>query len=164
MKRKFGLTAGGAWFGAALATVVLAAPQAQAAEVTEYVVEAAFEDVRQDLGDAVVNRGYKIDYEAYIGDMLSRTASDVGGKKKIYKHAELVQFCSAVLSRRAMEADPANIAFCPYVLFVYEREDEPGKVHVGFRHLDERGGDASRAALAAVNALLDEIAQEAADQ
>ncbi|MEE9375002.1 MAG: DUF302 domain-containing protein [Rhizobiaceae bacterium] len=136
----------------------------QAAEITEYVVEAPFEDVRQDLGDGVVNLGYKVDYEAFIGDMLARTASDVGAKKSIYKKAEFIQFCSAVLSRAAMEADPANIAFCPYILFAYERTDEPGKVHVGFRRLDEQGSDASKAALAKINTILDSIAKEAANQ
>lgn len=135
-----------------------------AAEITEYVVEAPFEDVRQDLADGVVNRGYKIDYEAFIGDMLKRTSQDVGGKKELYRKAETIQFCSAVLSRAAMEADPANIAYCPYILFAYERADEPGKVRVGFRRLDETGSDASKAALAKINALLDTVAKEAADQ
>ena len=137
---------------------------ALASDVTEYVVEAEYEDVRQDLGDAVINRGYKIDYNAFVGDMLARTSQDVGGKKSLYEHAELIQFCSAVLSRNAMEADPANIAFCPYVLFVYERSDEKGKIRVGFRRLDETGSSDSKKALAAINAVLDEIVQEAADQ
>ncbi len=150
-----------AWIGAAMAAAMAFPPDARASDVTEYVVEAPFEGVRLDLRDAVINRGYTIDYEAFIGDMLARTSADVGGKKTIFKHAETVQFCSAVLSRRAMEADAANIAFCPYVLFAYETADMPGKVHVGFRRLDERGSEDSKAALAAVNALLDEIAREA---
>lgn len=151
-----------AWIGAAMAASMALPLHARASDVTEYVVEAAFEGVRLDLRDAVINRGYTIDYEALIGDMLARTAPDVGAKKAIYKHAESIQFCSAVLSRRALEADAANIAYCPYVLFVYEKADAPGKVHVGFRRLDERGSEASKASLAAVNALLDEIAREAA--
>jgi uncharacterized protein (DUF302 family) len=149
---------------AALAMFVFASPFAQADDVTEYVVEAPFEDVIQDLSDGVINRGYKIDYQAHIGEMLARTSSDVGGKKKIFKGAKFIQFCSAVLSRAAMEADPANIAFCPYILFAYERADETGKVHVGFRRLYEGGSDASKAALAKVNSVLDEIAKEAAGQ
>ena len=43
------------------AGLALTAP-ARAADVTEYVAEAAFADVRADLGDAVVNRGF-IPYE-----------------------------------------------------------------------------------------------------
>ena len=157
-----GAIAASCLLGATFALTGLTA--AHAAEITEYVVEAPYENVRQDLGDGVINRGYKIDYEAFIGDMLARTSQDVGGKKKIYNKAEFIQFCSAVLSRDAMEADPANIAFCPYILFVYERADHPGKVHVGFRRLDEQGSDASKAALAKINAVLDEIAKEASEQ
>ncbi len=146
-----------------LALGVLAGPVTAAPDgVTSYSVEAAFDDVRQDLADAVINRGFVIDYEARIGGMLDRTAGDVGAVKTIYKNAEAVQFCSATVSRRAMEADPANIAFCPYVLFVYEPADEAGMVTVGFRRMPEIGSDASRAALAEVNVLLDEIVKEAA--
>jgi len=150
---------------AAALFLMLFAQGAGAAEpetVTSYSVEAEFDDVRQDLADAVINRGYVVDYEAKIGEMLARTAGDVGAKSTIYKNAEAIQFCSAVVSRRAMEADPANIAFCPYVLFVYERADQAGKVNVGFRRMAEIGSDDSKAALAAVNTLLDEIVREAA--
>ena len=164
MPHMLDVTARSTWIGAAMIAAMMIPTDARASDVTEYTVDAAFEDVRQDLGDAVVNRGYKIDYEAFIGDMLARTSGDVGGKKRLYRHAESIQFCSAVLSRRTMEADLANIAYCPYVLFIYERDDEPGTVRVGFRRLDERGSDASKAALAAVNGLLDEIAKEAVDQ
>jgi hypothetical protein len=55
-----------------------------------------------------------------------------------------------------MEADIANIAYCPYVLFAYESAEDPGKVTLGFRRLPEGGGRDE------VNALLEEIAGEAA--
>lgn len=126
--------------------------------------KAAFADVKQDLADAIVNRGYVIDYNAKIGEMLDRTRSDVGSSKKVYNNAETVQFCSAVLSRKMLEADPANIAFCPYVIFYYERADEPGTVRVGFRELDEDGSSESKAAIKAINDLLGEIIKEAAGQ
>jgi uncharacterized protein (DUF302 family) len=147
-------------FAAAFAVPGVAAADPEG--VVSYAVEADFDDVRQDLADAVINRGYVIDYEAKIGDMLERTAGDVGAASTVYSNAEAIQFCSAVVSRRAMEADPANIAFCPYVLFVYERADQTGMVTVGFRGVPETGSNESRAALAAINTLLDEIAREAA--
>ena len=151
--------------GAATAAAVVAGPsavRAQPANVTIYTAEAPFDAVRQDLADAIINRGFVIDYEARIGDMLNRTASDVGAERTIYNKADALQFCSATLSRRTMEADPANIAFCPYVLFVYELAGESGKTQVGFRQLAATGSEQSKAALAEVNALLDEIAKEAA--
>jgi hypothetical protein len=126
--------------------------------VTTYRTHESFADVVTGVEDGIVNRGYVIDHHALVGDMLKRTAGDVGASKPIYKGAEFLQFCSAVLSRAAMEADAGNIAYCPYVLFVYEAEDRPGEVIVGFRRLPDGGGRD------AVNALLDEIAKEAAGQ
>jgi uncharacterized protein (DUF302 family) len=137
---------------------------AQASQISEIKVEAEFDSVLQDLSDAIINRGYKIDYQAFVGDMLKRTAADIEGSHPIYKDAQLLQFCSAVLSRKAMQANPANLAFCPYILFVYERVDEVGQVRVGFRRLDEVGSEASKKALAAVNSVLQKMIEEAADQ
>lgn len=141
----------------ALAVASALSSGAQAAEdVTLHIVEAAFADVATDIEDAIVNRGYVVDYRGYIGDMLKRTAADIGSDEPLYRNAEFFQFCSAVISRKAMEADIGNIAYCPYVLFAYETETEPGKVTVGFRRLpDGQGRDE-------INALLDEIAKEAA--
>ena len=140
------------------AGAVLAAPAMAQDLVTTHEVEGAFADVAADLEDAIVNRGYLIDYRGHIGDMLKRTASDVGSEKQLYRDAQFVQFCSAVVSRRAMEADIGNIAFCPYILFVYEAESDPGTVVVGFRRLPEGDGRDE------VNALLEEIASEAAGE
>ncbi len=144
--------------------VATGAAGAQAGEIFTVKSDAAFEDVRQDVSDAIINRGYVIDYSAKIGEMLDRTRSDVGSTKRVYANAETVQFCSAVLSRKAMEADPANIAFCPYVVFFYETADEPGVVHVGFRKLPEDGSAESKEAKGVINRLLTEIVEEAAGQ
>lgn len=124
-------------------------------DVTKLVSESPFSEVVVDLEDAIVNRGYVVDYRGHIGEMLKRTASDVGGGKALYRHAEFLQFCSAVVSRRAMEADISNIAYCPYIVFAYEAEAEPGKVIVGFRRLPAGDGRDE------VNTLLEEITNEA---
>ncbi|MEQ8294866.1 MAG: DUF302 domain-containing protein [Nitratireductor sp.] len=138
-----------------LVSLAPALPAVAADDVTVYETDTPFADVAFDLGDAIVNRGYVVDYRGFIGEMLQRTAEDVGAQKALYKNAEFFQFCSAVISRRAMEEDIANIAYCPYVVFAYETESEPGTVRVGFRRLPEGGGRDQ------VNALLDEIAREA---
>lgn len=148
----------------ALATLLLtgsAAAQSGHEGITVQTVEAPFEDVRQDVSDAIVNRGFVVDYEAMIGDMLQRTAEDVGADSTVYVHADTMQFCSAVLSRAATQADPTNIAYCPYVVFIYELAEQPGSIHVGFRHLPVRGSDASKAALTEINSLMEEIVAEA---
>ena len=157
-------TTGLAALAAVLTIKTPALAQSAPEGVTTYQVEADFEDVRFDLENAIVNRGLVIDYVSHIGDMLNRTAKDVGGEKQVYAQAQSMLFCSANLSRKAMEADAMNIAYCPYAIFVYEQADKPGTVTVGFRNLAETGSDASKAAIANVNTLLDELAQEAAGQ
>lgn len=143
--------------------IALSPAMAPAADgVSERTAKGSFAEARQALVDAIVNRGYKIDYEAFVGDMLTRTGEDVGSARPIYKDAQFVQFCSAVLSREAMEADASNLAYCPYVLFIYERADTPDEVRVGFRRLPAVGDEASKAALEKVNAVLDDIIEEAA--
>lgn len=126
-------------------------------------VEGAFEDIAAYVADAIVNRGLVIDYRGYIGRMLKRTGADAGSAKPLYRDAQFFQFCSAVRSRRTMEADPRNIAYCPYVIFVYELAAKPGAVHVGYRRPALSGPAKSRKALAAVEKLLDGIVREATE-
>ena len=135
-------------------TFLSVAPANASEDIVVYTVEAPFADVASDVNDAIVNRGYLVDYHGLIGEMLKRTAADVGATETLYRNAEFFQFCSAVVSRRVMEQDAANIAYCPYILFVYETEDAPGKVNVGFRRLPDGGGRDE------VNTLLDEMARE----
>ena len=150
--------------GIAVSGTVSTSAQTVPEGVTAYQVSAAFDDVRFDLENAIVNHGLVIDYVSHIGDMLDRTAQDVGSQKQIFVKAQSMLFCSANLSRKVMEAAAANIAYCPYSVFVYETPDQPGTVTVGYRHLGETGSDASKAAIGEVNALLDAIAKEAAGQ
>lgn len=120
-----------------------------------------YDDVREDLSLAITNRGLVISGVSHIADMLDRTGKDVGSEKKIYLHAEALQFCSAVISRKAMEADGHNAVFCPYTISVYELANEPGKVYVSYRKAPEVNTPASREAMAQVEKLLSDIVSEA---
>lgn len=131
--------------------------QAAGDDVKTIESEAAFADVTSGIENAIVNRGFKVDYHGFIGDMLKRTATDVDAGKALYKEAEFFTFCSAVVSRKVMEADIGDIAYCPYVVFAYETEEKPGAVTVGFRSLPA-GGERD-----AVNTLLSDIIADAAE-
>ena len=141
---------------------VLAAPLALAAPALAadddmartYQTEAAFEDVVFDLRLAIEGRGYVIDNVSHIGDMLNRTAADVGADVQVYDEAQVVQFCSATLSRKVMEADAMNIAFCPYGIFAFQLTGAE-EVTVGYRRFPD-------GPMQEVDALLDAIAREAA--
>jgi uncharacterized protein (DUF302 family) len=130
--------------------------------VVRYSKRAKFEDVRDDLKLAIEGKGLVIDYHSFIGRMLERTAKDVGATRKLYADAQAFVFCSAVASRKTMEADIANIAFCPYSMVVYATAEDPNTVHVAYRRpWRPDGSAASAAALKGVETLLDGIAREA---
>ena len=130
--------------------------------IKTYSKPAKFEDVLEDLKLAIEGRGLVVDHQAFIGRMLERTGKDVGSARRLYADAQAFTFCSAALSRKTMEADPVNVALCPYALVVYARADEPGRVFVAYRRPWRQEGSArSHAALKEVEALLDGIAREA---
>jgi len=138
--------------------------KAKAPAVDDYMyhttVAGVFEDVRDDLELAITGRGIKINNVAHIGNMLSRTAKDVGASKQVFAHAEAMEFCSSTISRATMEADPHNIVFCPYVIAVYTLPGEQDKVHLAYRHPLIVGTDASKKSLQAVDKLLNDIVTE----
>lgn len=147
---------------AALGMSTLIAPAAaQAQEVRTYTKQAPYEDVKFELTNAIVGQGLAIDQTGAIGRMLERTGPDVGSTKPLYAHAEFITFCSAKYSRRMMEADPNNIGFCPYVIFIYEAAAKPGETVVGYRRPAIIGSEASKQSLADIDALLDGIVKEA---
>ncbi|MBK1672222.1 DUF302 domain-containing protein [Ectothiorhodospira shaposhnikovii] len=125
-----------------------------------YSIEGDYALYREALEMAIIDRGIVINNVAHIGTMLSRTGADIGGEA-IFIQAEALEFCSAVLSRRMMEAEPHHIVFCPYVISVYELADEPGVIHLAYRRPTLLGDARSREALEAVDTLLDEIVREA---
>ena len=153
------------WMSALVAAAfAITAASANAAEapVRVYAVKNSFASTKEEVVDAIIKRGLVVDYTAHVGAMLARTAKDVGATKTIYGDAQSVQFCSATLSRRTMEADPANIAFCPHVIFIYALPGSPEVTYVGYRPLSRPGSRQSTAAINAVNALLDGIVREVA--
>jgi len=123
-------------------------------EAVVYTYDGSFDDAAFGVESAIVGRGLVIDFVSHTGEMLARTAEDVGSDIKLFEAADIFLFCSAVLSRKVMEADPMNIAHCPYGIFVAERD---GRVMVGYRDLPEGPMDE-------VEALLEDIVQEAIGQ
>jgi uncharacterized protein (DUF302 family) len=148
----------------ALAGALLCAPLAAAAQpVVSYAVAGVkFADVRDDLKTAIEARGFVVDYQAQIGSMLDRTGKDVGSARPLYVDAQSLQFCSAQLSRRMMEADAANVVMCPFTIVVYTTVARPQQVVVAYRRPLRQGGSAaSHAALRELDKLLDGLAREA---
>lgn len=134
---------------------------AAAAGVTVQTVKGEFEDIRERVVLAITNRGLVLNFTAHIGDMLERTGKDIGRERRVYDKAELLEFCSAAVSRSTMEANPHNIVFCPYAIAIYTLPARPDRVYVSYRKPLPSGSAQSMKALREVGRLLDSIAREA---
>ena len=117
-------------------------------------VAGGFEDTRDTVVMAIENRGLVINYVSHIADMLQRTGADIGASRQIFAKAEIIEFCSAKLSRQMMEADPHNIVLCPFAISIYTLPGEPNATWVSYR---KPQGSAAKI----VGPLLKEIAAEA---
>lgn len=126
-----------------------------------YTTKGKYEDVKQDIEFAITGKGLVVDHTSHIGDMLTRTGKDLGTTRPIFGNAGSMQFCSAVVSRKAMEADPTNIVFCPYIIVYYTLPNDPKTVYVGYRRPIPVGSKASRESIQAIENLLDGIVKEA---
>lgn len=139
-------------FALAAALTAATATGAMAQQAVTYPFDGSFEDAAFGVESAIVGRGLVIDYTSHVGEMLERTREDTGSDVMLFDQADIYLFCSAVISRQVMEADPMNIANCPYGIFI---TDMGGEVSIGYRVMPEDS-------MAPVQALLDELAREAA--
>lgn len=113
--------------------------------------DGSFDDASFAVESAILDRGLVIDFVSHVGDMLNRTGTDVGSDTRIFDNANIFLFCSAVVSREVMEADPSNIQHCPYGIFVTEKD---GQTMIGHRAYPE-------GPMQKVQTLLSDIAKEA---
>ena len=141
--------------------VMAAGAQAATPGIVIHSTETPFDEVKERVTMAIENRGMVLNYTARVGEMLERTGKDLGRERRIYAHAEVLEFCSAKLSRDTMEADPRNIVFCPYTIAIYALPQEPGKVYLSYRKPAAIGSGQSVRTLRAVEKLLADIVGEA---
>lgn len=99
-------------------------------------------------------QGLVINNVNHVAKMLQCVGKDVGATGRVFGDAQVVSFCSATLSGKMMQAEPAIIALRPYGIFVHSLPDDPAISHVGDR-TDPDGP------MKQVEAMLDEIVQEA---
>ncbi len=135
-------------------TLMLTAAPALAQDMVSYDTDQSFDDVVFGLENAILEQGLVVDSVSHPGEMLERTREDLGSDVVLFTQADIYSFCSADLSRKVMEADPMNIRFCPYDIFVMVRPDTPETTTIGFRSFPE--GEMKE-----VEALLDTIAKSA---
>ncbi|HMM47539.1 MAG TPA: DUF302 domain-containing protein [Thiobacillaceae bacterium] len=125
-----------------------------------FKTEGEFQYVRDAVEMAIEGKGIKINHTNRIAEMLERTGKDLGFTRQVYVNGEQFEFCSAVPSRRMMEADPSAITLCPYIVSVFTVPDDK-HVYIAYRKPPKTGKENLDKALADIEKLLDEIIQEA---
>ena len=82
---------------------------------------------------AIEERGMYINNVMHMDEMLERTGKDLGLGGKLYEHAESIEFCSAILSRKMTSENPARIVNCPFIISVYTLPDQPDTTYIAHR-------------------------------
>lgn len=149
----------------AFALVVLSLSCASAAAampgVSIHSLKGDYDEVKERVVMAIESRGLVIDHTAHVGAMLERTGKDIGRDRQVYLKADVIEFCSAGVSRATMEADPRNLVFCPYAIALYVLPAEPDRVYLVYRKPLATGSAQSMKALREVGKLLDGIMRDA---
>ncbi len=148
---------------AATVSLFVSVPSATAdGLVVVRAIEGRFEDIRARVVFAVETQGLVVDHVSKVGAMLARTGQDLGETTEIYGDAEVLEFCSALVSRRMVEANPQLLAFCPYRIAVYTLPGKPDTTYVSYvRMVTDLATPAQRPALERVETLLETIVEEA---
>lgn len=143
----------------AIACLPLSAMAADAYTVL-FKTHGTFQDVRDALQFAIEGKGLKINHTNNIAEMLARTGPEVGATKRVYENGEQFEFCSAVISRQMMEADPHAMVMCPYIVSVYTIPNDKN-VYIAYRKPGPTRNPALKKALANVEKLLNDIVKDA---
>ena len=125
---------------------------AEAGIVTREIAGAEFEDVAFALVDAIAAEGITPPTVSHFGDMLRRTAPDLGHSPALFDQARIYTFCSASAAARLSAESPHHIALCPLSIAVYSLPHTPRDATLAWRPptLDSPGGDAVRALMARI--------------
>lgn len=100
-----------------------------------YETQGDFDDIKEDIEMAIIDRGLLVSGTLHISDMLNRTGSDLGYQRPVYHRAESIEFCSASVSHLMVSTHPANAAICPFTIAIYSLAADPEKVYLVFRRL-----------------------------
>jgi uncharacterized protein (DUF302 family) len=123
-------------FATALTLLLGLTPTLGAESYAIYRSQSSFADVLQALKMAIEEKGLYINNIMHMGEMLERTGKDLGLGDSPYRQAESIEFCSAILSRKMTDENPARVVNCPFIVSVYVRTEEPDVTYIVHRRLD----------------------------
>ena len=102
-------------------------------DVVTYQVHQNFETVKSNLEATIVDKGFTLNNTLHVSDMLQRTGKDIGFPHPVYAKAETLEFCSAAMAHRLVQAHPDNVINCPFILTLYSTVAQPKQTTIAFR-------------------------------
>lgn len=126
----------GCFLVAVLLGVTRPAAAAEPAVVVLELRPLAYGDARIALHDAMAEEGLAPPSISQFGEMLARTATDLGHRADFYEQAEIFSFCSAQVSARMVAEDVRHIALCPLTIALYTLPGQAGTVFLAYRAPD----------------------------
>lgn len=145
---------------AVLAALALALPmRAAATDIVERRLDGvAFEEVALAVEDAIAAEGLTPPTVNAFGEMLARTAADLGHRPDLYRDARIYTFCSARVAATLTAESARNIALCPLSIAIHTQPQAPGQVFMSYRPTGLRSPGGRLA-----DALLQRVARRAAE-
>jgi uncharacterized protein (DUF302 family) len=126
--------------------------------IITYWVEEEFENIRDNVRNAIIERGMNIASELHASEMLNRTAPDLGIERNVFLNAVSIEFCSAMISHKLVMAHASNMVLCPFTISIYVLSEDPAKVFVAYK--PPTAGDESSEVLEEIKSLLQAIVTE----
>ncbi|MBT3276401.1 hypothetical protein [Candidatus Thioglobus sp.] len=99
------------------------------------VTNNSYEDVRDNLVDAIEEKALNISKIYHASDMLNRTKDSISNAKEIYHQAEIIEFCSASISHQLVLANHLNISACPFKIALYTLSNNSKQTHLVYTKL-----------------------------
>lgn len=126
--------------------------------IVTHSTEEEFEYIKDNVRNAIIERGMNIANELHASEMLNRTAPDLGIENNVFLQAESIEFCSAMISHKLVAAHSSNMVLCPFTISIYVLSEDPDIVYIAYR--PPHAGAESSEVLKEVEVLLQEIVME----
>lgn len=110
-----------------------AAPDVTDAVRAERITGTDFAATREALLDAMLGQGLSTPTVSHFGNMLARTADDLGHPQDLYDEAEIFTFCSAAVAAQMVASAREHIAWCPLSIALYTLPGRPDEVVLAYR-------------------------------
>lgn len=129
---------------------------------TKIIEGGDYEESLSTLKEIIKGKGINIAHTLPPSEMLERTGPAFGITEKVLKNGEIIEFCSAKISHKLIQANFENINLCPFTISIYVLTSDPDNVRLTYRKpyvLDE----ASKAAVDEMTDLMEDIIEETAE-